>query len=115
LESLFETWDRFKELLRRCPQHGFPEWIIIHTFYKGLNPSTKQLLDAAAGGTLGSKTPSKARNLIEEMAMNSLQWSSRDRKNVGGLHEIDAVTSLAARHAKKRTRDSPAASARVVK
>ncbi|WP_375645363.1 retrotransposon gag family protein, partial [Bartonella sp. CL5QHWL] len=31
LESRFETLDTFKELLRRCPQHGFPELIIIHT------------------------------------------------------------------------------------
>jgi len=72
LESLFETWDRFKELLRRCPQHGFPEWIIMHTFYNALNPSTKLLLDAAAGGTLGSKTPSEARNLIEDTMLKIL-------------------------------------------
>jgi len=56
----------------------------------------KQLLDAVAGGTLGSKTPSEARHLIEEMAMNSYQWNTRDRNKVAGIHEVDAVTSLAA-------------------
>ncbi|KAH7655814.1 S-adenosyl-L-methionine-dependent methyltransferase protein [Dioscorea alata] len=88
LESLFETWDRFKEVLRKCPQHGFPEWMIIHTFYNGLNPSTKELLDAAAGGTLGGKTPDEARHLIEKMAMNSYQWNTRDRRK-----KLDALTS----------------------
>ena len=96
LESLFETWDRFKELLQKCPQHGFPKWMIIHTFCNGLNPSTKQLLDAAAGGTLGGKNPDEARHLIEEMAMNSYQWNTRDRRKVAGIHDVDAVTSLVA-------------------
>ena len=73
LESLFETWERFKDLLRKCPQHEFLEWIIIHTFYNGLKPSTKQLLDATTRGILESKIPEEAGQLIEEMAMNSYQ------------------------------------------
>jgi len=32
--------------------------------------------DAAAGGTLLSKTEEEAYNLIEEMALNSYQWSN---------------------------------------
>ena len=28
-ESLYETWDRFKELQRRCPHHGLPDWLIV--------------------------------------------------------------------------------------
>ncbi|KAH9781214.1 hypothetical protein KPL71_008370 [Citrus sinensis] len=41
-ESLYETWERFKELLRRCPHHGIPCCIQLETFYNGLNPSTRQ-------------------------------------------------------------------------
>ena len=26
-ESLYETWERFKELLRKCPHHGIPHWM----------------------------------------------------------------------------------------
>ena len=47
--------------------------MIVQTFYNGLNPSTRQLLDAAAGGTLGSKTPDEARQLIDEIELNSYQ------------------------------------------
>ena len=25
-ESLYDAWERFKELLRKCPQHGFAKW-----------------------------------------------------------------------------------------
>lgn len=34
-ESLCETWDRFKELLRVCLHHGLEKWLIVQTFYDG--------------------------------------------------------------------------------
>ena len=27
MESLYEAWERFKELLRRCPHHALPIWL----------------------------------------------------------------------------------------
>ncbi|KAJ8633022.1 hypothetical protein MRB53_026358 [Persea americana] len=26
-ETLYEAWERFKDLLRKCPDHGIPEWL----------------------------------------------------------------------------------------
>ncbi|KAF7844338.1 uncharacterized protein G2W53_001243 [Senna tora] len=26
-ENLYEAWERFKDLLQRCPHHGFPKWL----------------------------------------------------------------------------------------
>ena len=26
-ETLYEAWERYKELLRRCPHHGIPDWL----------------------------------------------------------------------------------------
>ncbi|XP_027347997.1 uncharacterized protein LOC113859415 [Abrus precatorius] len=55
------------------------------------------MIDAAAGGTLNSKTPRAAQELFEEMAMNSYQWSSTRSKPAksAGIYRLDAVTSLA--------------------
>ena len=36
-EPLYEAWERFKDLLRRRPQHGYQEWFQIQLFYNGLN------------------------------------------------------------------------------
>ena len=36
-ENLHEAWERYKELLRKCPHHGIPHWIQMETFYNGLN------------------------------------------------------------------------------
>ncbi|GJT27589.1 reverse transcriptase domain-containing protein [Tanacetum coccineum] len=43
------TWDRFKDLLRACPHHGFTELHQLDTFYNGLNPSDQDSLNSASG------------------------------------------------------------------
>ena len=40
-ETLYETWDRFKESLHKCPHHGIPEWLQVQIFYNGLNYQTR--------------------------------------------------------------------------
>ena len=47
-ESLFEAWERYKELLRKCPHHGIPICIQMETFYNGLNARTRDMLDASS-------------------------------------------------------------------
>ena len=32
-ESLCEAWERYKEMLRKCPHHGMPDWMVINCFY----------------------------------------------------------------------------------
>nr|GEY26487.1 reverse transcriptase domain-containing protein [Tanacetum cinerariifolium] len=62
------TWDdleRFKEMLRACPYHGFSKLTKIDTFYNGLNEQDQDSLNAAAGGNLLSKTTREALKIIE--------------------------------------------------
>ena len=40
-ESVYAAWERFKELLQKCPLHGIPHWIQMETFYNGLNEPTR--------------------------------------------------------------------------
>src|SRR5262249_53362872 len=97
-ESLYEAWERYKELLRRCPHHGLPTWLQVQTFYNGLIYGHKAMIDAAVGGTLNNKTPDAAYALIDEMATNSYQWQvdRASTKKQAGEHNVDAVTALAA-------------------
>ena len=36
-ESLYEAWELFKDLQCQCPHHGVPDWLLIQTFYNGLD------------------------------------------------------------------------------
>jgi len=75
-ESLYDAWERFKEMLRICPHHGLEKWLIVHTFYNGLSYPTKRTIDAAAGGALMNKNYTEAYALIEDMAQNHYQWTN---------------------------------------
>ncbi|GJS50538.1 reverse transcriptase domain-containing protein [Tanacetum coccineum] len=48
-ESFHEAWDRYKDLLRACPHHGFTELHQLDTFYNALNPTDQDSLNSAAG------------------------------------------------------------------
>ncbi|KAL5156528.1 hypothetical protein HKD37_15G041479 [Glycine soja] len=64
-ESLSEVLDRFHGLLRKTPTHGFSESVQLNIFINDLQPHSKQLLDASAGGKIKLKTPKEAMELIE--------------------------------------------------
>ncbi|GKC45053.1 reverse transcriptase domain-containing protein, partial [Tanacetum coccineum] len=64
-ETFSEAWDRFKDLLRKCPHHGFSELHQINTFYNALTQSDQDSLNAAAGGNLLNRTPRDALTIIE--------------------------------------------------
>ncbi|GJS68154.1 hypothetical protein Tco_0682719, partial [Tanacetum coccineum] len=53
-ENLFQAWDRFKELLMKCPQHYLTEMQEVVLFYNGLDVPTRQILDSK--GAIPSKT-----------------------------------------------------------
>nr|GEY84854.1 hypothetical protein [Tanacetum cinerariifolium] len=64
-ESFHEAWERYKDLLRACPYHGFTEFHQLDTFYDALNPANQDSLNAAAGGNLLEKSPQDALTIIE--------------------------------------------------
>ncbi|XP_075507431.1 uncharacterized protein LOC142544256 [Primulina tabacum] len=97
-EQLYEAWERYKELLRRCPNHGFEYWVQIELFYNGLNGQTRTTVDAAAGGTIFAKSPAQAYDFLEQMTINSYQWpSERSRvQRTAEVYAVDPITSLTA-------------------
>nr|GEW46636.1 reverse transcriptase domain-containing protein [Tanacetum cinerariifolium] len=48
LGMIFEAWDRFKDLLRACPHHGFSKLPQLDTFYNALNSKDQDSLNFAA-------------------------------------------------------------------
>nr|GFC57178.1 reverse transcriptase domain-containing protein [Tanacetum cinerariifolium] len=64
-KSFHEAWERYKDLLRVCPHHGFTELHQVDTFYNALNPADQDSLNAASGGNLLEKSPQNALTIIE--------------------------------------------------
>ena len=87
-ENLVEAWERFHELLRRCPHHRLTRWIQVHTFYNGLRDATRTVIDASIGGALMKKTTDQAYEILEDAATNTNHWPMDNItpvKAVGGL------------------------------
>ncbi|GKA27014.1 hypothetical protein Tco_0713182 [Tanacetum coccineum] len=74
-ETLYQAWERFKELLMKCPQHYLTEMQEVILFYNGLEVPTRQILDSK--GAIPSKTAADAKELAtvkypKEIAKNLL-------------------------------------------
>ena len=75
-ELIHESWDRMKELMRKCPHHGLSKWQIVQTFYEGLTEPYRQMVDAACGGAFMSKSEEEAYDLFEMLSENSINHAS---------------------------------------
>ncbi|GJU12525.1 reverse transcriptase domain-containing protein [Tanacetum coccineum] len=78
-ESLTYAWLRMKELLRNCHGHNLSKGNIIKIFYHGLNETTQEVLNAAAGGIFLYKTPNQAYQLLEEKVLLKLDWAKNQK------------------------------------
>ena len=95
-ENLVEAWERFHELLRRCPHHRLTKWMQVHTFYNGLSNSAKTIIDPSAGGALMKKTTDQAYEILEDTTTNTNHWPrdrSTPRKPLAGAY-IDVISNL---------------------
>ncbi|GJX66237.1 reverse transcriptase domain-containing protein, partial [Tanacetum coccineum] len=64
-ETFYEAWDRFNDLLRACPHHGFSELHQLDTFYNALNSNDQDSLNFATGGNFLDKMSCDCLRIIE--------------------------------------------------
>nr|GEV14281.1 hypothetical protein [Tanacetum cinerariifolium] len=63
--EFLKAWDRYKDLLRTCPHHGFTEFYQLDTFYNALNPAYQDSLNSVAGGNLLERRTQDVLTIIE--------------------------------------------------
>ncbi|KAL0360929.1 UNVERIFIED_CONTAM: hypothetical protein Sradi_3777400 [Sesamum radiatum] len=96
-ESLYDAWERFKSMLRKCPHHELSVWRQVQTFYNGVTLANRATIDAATGGTIMKKLPSEAFNIIDEITTNLYSYGQeRVEKRTTYIHSIDAISALSA-------------------
>ncbi|GKB64113.1 reverse transcriptase domain-containing protein [Tanacetum coccineum] len=94
-ETFTEDWERFKDLLRKCPHHGFSLLHQIYFFYNGLSQSDQDSLNTAAGGNLMMRNIREALTTIENKARVRTCRNKPQVSSSGGTStQIDAITAL---------------------
>ncbi|CAM0873640.1 unnamed protein product [Alopecurus aequalis] len=76
-ESLYDAWEKYKALYKRCPNHGIERWLEVQIFYRGLTCASRRLFDMSAEGSIMTKTTEEAILLIENLAFHQFQWDSK--------------------------------------
>nr|GEU84756.1 hypothetical protein [Tanacetum cinerariifolium] len=85
-ESFHEAWDRYKDLLRVCPHHGFTELHQLNTFYNALNAADQDSFNAAACGNLLERSTQDVLTIIEN---KSKVRNSRSKSIVSQVKACD--------------------------
>ncbi|KAK8627984.1 hypothetical protein V6N13_063698 [Hibiscus sabdariffa] len=78
-EAMHEAWERYRDLFRRCPMHGLPEWTQVSIFYNSVNTPTRMMLDASANGTFLDKPPRESLEILDKLAQNDYQHPTSRR------------------------------------
>jgi len=79
-EQFHETWERLKDLLRKCPHHAVPKWQLVQCFYDGLTEPHRQMVDASCGGTFMMKRENEAWILFDNLSENYVQHASTSHR-----------------------------------
>nr|GEV06290.1 reverse transcriptase domain-containing protein [Tanacetum cinerariifolium] len=91
------AWDRYKDLLRDCPHHGFTKLHQLDTFYNALNPADQDSLNAAVGGNLLERRTQDVLTIIEN---KSKVRNSRNKSVVSQVKSCDANSNSSSKIAK---------------
>ena len=67
-ESLYNAWERFKRLLKRCPMHGIDLTTQIDIFYHDMNYASKVIINASCCGAFKGRNAEETRQLIKDLA-----------------------------------------------
>nr|XP_017233145.1 PREDICTED: uncharacterized protein LOC108207196 [Daucus carota subsp. sativus] len=93
-EGLYQAWERYKALLRKCPHHGYEEWMVLSTFYGALNYDIRLSLDVAAGGNFKKAPIHQAKALLEELALNNYAWAPSGTSSVKSAQDTEMMNLL---------------------
>jgi hypothetical protein len=93
-EHVAQAWERMKSMIKNCPTHGQTTWMIIQTFYAGLNFSSRNLLVSAAGGTFMSLTLGAATKLLDNMMVNYFEWHTERAPQGKTVNSVEETSSL---------------------
>nr|GEU61847.1 hypothetical protein [Tanacetum cinerariifolium] len=91
------AWDRYKDLLRACPRHGFTKLHQLDTFYNALKPADQDSLNSVADGNLLERRTQDVLTIIEN---KSKVRSSQNKSIVSQVKSSDANSSSSSEIAK---------------
>jgi hypothetical protein len=73
-EKFSKCWARFKDLLMKCPPHGYEKWRLVQFFYQGLSQPNLSMIELMNGRAFLNLTGDLAYKALEKIAAYSQDW-----------------------------------------
>ena len=101
-ESLYNAWERYKRLLKRCLMHGIDLTTKMDIFYHSMNYASKGIIDAAYHGAFKRISFEEARQLNEDLAKCTYKAPSEasgssSRLKGSGVIKLNRMTTIEAK------------------
>ena len=101
-ESLYNAWERYKRLMKRCSMHGIDLTTQMDIFYHYMNYTSKGIIDASCCGAFKWKSVEEARQLIEDLAKSNYRTPSETSGSSSRLKgseviELNRMTAIEAK------------------
>ena len=98
-ESLYNSWERYERLLKRCPMHGIEITTQMDIFFHSMNYTSKGIIDAACCGAFKRKSVEEVRQLIEDLEKSNYRapsetLGSSNRLKGSGVIESNRMTAI---------------------
>ncbi|GJV32539.1 hypothetical protein Tco_1392939 [Tanacetum coccineum] len=90
-ETLYQAWERFKEILLSCPQHYLADMQEVTSFYKGLDVPTREILYSK--GAIPSMKACDAKKAIQDMADHSQKWHNETSTRCRSTETSDGLAA----------------------
>ena len=99
-EPFGKYFERFKELLIKCPHHNFEKWTICQILYDGLENSSRTMLESMCQGNFLAEHHDDAWQFLENLAEKSSQWERSNEKSIYSRSSAHSTGSSFALEAK---------------
>ncbi|XP_070032883.1 uncharacterized protein [Nicotiana tomentosiformis] len=76
-EPLHGIWERYRTMVKECPNNDMMETIIQQNFCRGINTTNQCVVNQLVGGNFMTTPYAKACDILYEMADTSSAWQSR--------------------------------------
>ncbi|GKA43492.1 hypothetical protein Tco_0736216 [Tanacetum coccineum] len=92
-ETLYKSWERYNNLLYKCPTHDINSHQKVRIFYNGLRTMNRQLLDSQ--GPIPGMTHAQALTAIQTMDDHSQKWhDGTSSRNTEGSSNSEGIVAI---------------------
>ncbi|KAL5577432.1 hypothetical protein UlMin_019131 [Ulmus minor] len=102
-ETLYQVWERYKDLLNSCPHHSYESWRVVSYFYDGLQNRERQFIETMCNGEFLHKDPDAAIEFLDDLSEKAHTWrgpnaiESTKKNQIAGIYQLKKEDSLKAR------------------